>query len=89
MLRFQFEEYRPAKPIWGWIIVITASILTLSWGMVSHMAVPEVVRQWDFGAIPDAPGQTAFSTVPPPDVPVAPPQIELPPDYVAQDANDR
>jgi hypothetical protein len=51
MLRFEFEEYRPARPFWGWVIVITASVLTLSWGMVSHMAVPEVVRQWDFGAV--------------------------------------
>jgi len=57
--------------------------------MVSHMAVPEVVRQWDFGAMPDAPGQTTFSTVPPPDVRVVPPQIELPPDYANQDVNDR
>jgi len=89
MWRFEYEEYRSAGPIWGWVIVITLAVLTLSWGMVTHMAVPEVVRQWDFGAVPDAPGESAFSTVPPPYVLVVPPQIELPPDHAGQDVNDR
>ena len=89
MLRLEYEEYKPSGPVQGWIIVIVTAILTLSWGMVTHMAVPEVVRQWDFGAVPDAPGESAFSTVPPPYVLVVPPQIELPPDHAGQDVNDR
>lgn len=78
MLRYQLEEYKPARPIWGWIIVIVLAILTLSWGMIMHMAVPDVPRQWDFGVVPDAPGESAFSTVAPPRARTVPPQIELP-----------
>jgi hypothetical protein len=77
MLRYQLEEYEPAKPFWGWIIVIVLSVLTLSWGMITHMAVPDVERHWDFGSVPDAPGESAFSTVPPPRAPEVPLQIEL------------
>ncbi len=88
MPRFEYEEYRSGGPMWGWVIVIILAFLTLSWGMVTHMAVPEVVRQWDFGAVPDAPGESVFSTVPPPRVREAPPQIELPPDYAGRDVND-
>lgn len=78
MIRYQLEEYKAAKPIWGWIIVIVLSILTLGWGMITHMAVPDVERHWDFGAVPDAPGQSAFSTVAPPRERLVPPQIESP-----------
>jgi len=88
MIRYQLEEYKVAKPIWGWLIVIVVSILTLSWGMVAHMAVPEVVRQWDFGTVPDAPGESAFSTVPPPRAPEVPAQIELLPELVAEEAQE-
>ena len=84
MFRYQLEEYKPLQPIWGWIIIIVISVLTLSWGMITHMAVPEVVRQWDFGTVPDAPGESAFSTVPPPLAREVPPQIELPPESVAR-----
>ncbi len=78
MLQYQLEEYKAARPIWGWIIVIVLAILTLSWGMITHMAGPDVQRQWDFGQVPDAPGQSPFSTVSPPRERTAPPQIELP-----------
>jgi hypothetical protein len=80
MIRLEYEEYRSTGPVQGWIIVIVTSILTLTWGMVTHMAVPEVVRHWDFGAVPDTPGMSIYSTVPPAPGPAAAPQIELPPD---------
>jgi hypothetical protein len=92
MIRYELEEYKPAPPTWGWVIIITLSVLTLGWGMVAHMAVPDVERQWDFGVVPDAPGESAFSTVPPPRARVVPPQVELlpsqarPPDDTNRDA---
>jgi len=78
MIRYQFEEDKTVRPIWGWIIVIVLSILTLVWGMITHMAVPDVQRHWDFGVVPDAPGESAFSTVAPPRERTAPLQIESP-----------
>ena len=90
MIRLEYEEYRPTGPVQGWIIVIVTAILTLSWGMVTHMAVPEVVRHWDFGAVPDAPGISIYSTVGPIQGQVVPPQIELPPNLQSsKKAGDR
>ncbi|OHB64046.1 MAG: hypothetical protein A2Y76_02710 [Planctomycetes bacterium RBG_13_60_9] len=51
------------------------------------MAVPDVPRQWDFDVLPDTPGSSPYSTLPPPDVSPVPPQIELPPDYVKPPGN--
>jgi len=79
MIRLEYEEYKPAGPVQGWAIVIVTAILTLSWGMVTHMAVPEVVRHWDFGTVPDTPGVSTYGTVRPVLGPSVPPQIELPP----------
>ncbi len=86
MLRLEYEEYKSARPLQGWLIVIITAFLTLSWGMVTHMAVPEVVRHWDFGEVPDAPGQSIYSTAKPPSAPAAAQQIELPPDLEGKKA---
>jgi hypothetical protein len=50
--------------------------------MVTHMAVPEAPRHWDFDTLPDTPALSPYSTVPPPRAKVAPLQIEMPPEYV-------
>jgi hypothetical protein len=87
MITHQYEEYKPVGRVWTWLAILLLAVITLSWGMVTHMAVPDVPRYWDFGAVPDAPGESPFSTAPPPRAKAAPPQIELPPDYAGQDVN--
>jgi hypothetical protein len=84
MITRQYEEYKPIRQIWAWPAIILLSIMTMGWGMVMHMAVPEVVRHWDFGVLPDTPGQSAYATLPPPDRKVVPPQIELPADLLPE-----
>jgi uncharacterized membrane protein len=87
MITHQYEEYKPVRQVWTWLAILLLAVITLGWGMVTHMAVPDVPRHWDFDTLPDTPGLSPYSTVPPPHVRVAPPQVELPPDYAGQDVN--
>jgi hypothetical protein len=78
MITHQYEEYKPVHWLWAWLAVILLAILTASWGMITHMAVPDIARHWDFGVLPDTPGISPYSTLPPPEVSPVPPQIDLP-----------
>ncbi len=78
MITHQYEEYKPIRPIWSWLAIILLAILTGTWGMMTHMAIPEAARQWDFDVLPDTPGISPYSTLPPPEVAPVPPQIDLP-----------
>ncbi len=82
MITHQYEEYKPVGPLWSWLAIILLALLIMSWGMVTHMAIPDVPRQWDFDVLPDTPGISPYATLPPPEVVPVPPQIELPPTYV-------
>jgi hypothetical protein len=78
MITHQYEEYKPVHWLWAWLAVILLAILTASWGMITHMAVPDIARHWDFDVLPDTPGISPYSTLPPPEVSPVPPQIDLP-----------
>ncbi len=78
MITYQYEQYKPIRQVWSWLAIILLAILTGTWGMITHMAVPDVVRHWDFGVLPSTPGISPYSTVPPPRVSPVPPQIDLP-----------
>lgn len=80
MIKFEYEQYRPVRQIWAWLAVFFLSVSTMAWGMIGHLLVREGPRRWDFGSLPDTPGQSVFSTVQPPEGEVVPPQIQLPPD---------
>ena len=79
MIAHEYEEYKPVRQIWTWLIIILLAVITMGWGMVTHMAVPEVARHWDFDVLPDTPASSPYATQPPPRVSPVPPQIELPP----------
>ena len=78
MITHQYEELKHVRQIWSWLAIILLAILTGAWGMVTHMAIPDVVRQWDFDVLPDTPGISPYSTLPSPEVLPVPPQIDLP-----------
>jgi hypothetical protein len=78
MITHEYEEFEPVRQIWTWFIILTLAALTLSWAMVTHMAVPDVARHWDFDVLPDTPGISIYSTLAPPEVSPVPPQIDLP-----------
>jgi hypothetical protein len=76
MITHEYEEFKPVQQIWTWLIVLLLAIITLGWAMATHMAVPEVTRQWDFDVLPDTPAASVYSTVAPPRVTGVPPQME-------------
>jgi hypothetical protein len=76
MITHEYEEFKPVRQIWTWLIVILLAVITLSWGMATHMAVPDVPRQWDFDTLPDTPASSPYSTVLPPRELNVPAQIE-------------
>lgn len=85
MIKYEYEQYKPFRQIWAWLTVFGLSAITLTWGMVGHHLVREGPRHWDYGTHPDTPGLSVFTTQPPPQVEVAPPQIELPSGRAVED----
>jgi hypothetical protein len=76
----EYEELTLISSFWSWVILILFTALILSWGMFVEMMVGVSPPQWDFGVLPDAPSQSAYSTsLPPSDVNV-PYQIHRIPD---------
>lgn len=85
MITYQYEQYKQVGRVWTWLAIVLLAVVTLGWGMVTHMAVPDVPRHWDFGTLPDTPGQSVYATMPPPPQrEVVPPQIRLPPDRLTE-----
>jgi hypothetical protein len=76
----EYEELTIISSFWSWVILIVFAALILGWGMFAEMIVTTAPSQWDFGVLPDAPSQSAYSTsLPPADVNV-PYQIHRIPD---------
>lgn len=55
------EKYLPS-PFWGWLILVLFSASLLGFGMWLMMSIPDVPRQWNFGAYPDTPAESVYST---------------------------
>ena len=63
MITYQYEQYKPVRQVWTWLAILLLAVATLGWGMVTHMAIPDVPRHWDFDTLPDTPGQSVYATV--------------------------
>jgi hypothetical protein len=86
MITYQYEQYKPVRLIWTWLAILLLAVVTLGWGMTTHMAVPDLPRHWDFGTLADTPGQSAYATASGPSQRMAvPPQIQLPPGLAARE----
>jgi hypothetical protein len=79
MILHRYEQFKSVRPLWTWLAILLLAVLTLGWAMMTHMAVPDVPRQWDFGVLSDTPGSAAPSTSVPPVLAPAPPQVAFPP----------
>ncbi len=71
-----YEEYTPTKPLTSWLLILGISAAILALGMFLHNKIPDTPRTWDFGALPDTPGQSAYSTLEPKLRELAPLEIE-------------
>lgn len=58
----QFEENKPIGPFWGWAMVCLLTGAIIGWCMFLMMMLDDPARQWDFGALPDVPAQSVYST---------------------------
>jgi len=67
------EEAESASACWHWVIVLAASALVVGWGLLIYGLVKDRDRAWDFGALPDTPAESIYSTQPVPQ-PEAPPR---------------
>jgi hypothetical protein len=76
----EYEEETHLSAAASWTILIVFTALIMSWGMFVKTIVATGPAQWDFGALPDTPSQSAYSTVPPPPDIKIPYQIQRIPD---------
>jgi hypothetical protein len=70
------EEQKGEKGSLGlWIIVCGLSLAFLAYGLIAFLAIGDKGPPgWDFGAIPDTPGKSSFSTAA--DQSVSPERVE-------------
>jgi hypothetical protein len=88
MAQEQFEEYRVVRgKIMGWVLLVIFSALVMGWGMFIHMMVPDIPRTWDFGALPDTPGISVYSTIVPVSKEPPPRQLEPLPERIPWERN--
>ena len=45
-----------------WVIVFAICVGLVAWGVVNWFFVREGPRSWDYGALPDVPGQSVYSS---------------------------
>ncbi len=72
----RYEEFKVVSNFWGWVILIVFATAILGSGMIFHMSIREVPREWDFGILPDTPAKSIYSTKEPQKGGIAPRQIE-------------
>jgi len=60
------EETEDSVAVRYWLIVLVASALVVAWGLLIYFTVRDRPREWNFEALPDAPGESIYSTVAPP-----------------------
>ena len=70
-----FEEYRGISMFWSWTLIVVLCAAILLWGLMNYALVRDTPRQWDFGILPDAPGQSIYSSAQTPRKGPAPPQL--------------
>ncbi|WP_243438486.1 hypothetical protein [Fundidesulfovibrio soli] len=57
-----YEEYTPTSSCTAWSIVLGVSFAVLALGMFLHTRISDPPRTWDFGALPDTPAESVYST---------------------------
>lgn len=89
----QFEENKQTTRFWSWVLLLAFCAAILAWGFFIYFSVPDRTppwtggpypRDWNFDAFGDAPGQSPYSTVPPPLGPTTRRLIAPPPIYQGQ-----
>jgi hypothetical protein len=61
-----YEEYHELPPRWGWLLIVLLCLALIAWGLVNYAVVRDRQRQWDYGALPETPSSSVFTTSQPP-----------------------
>jgi hypothetical protein len=72
------QESHALRPIWAWIIIFGVAGAVVGWGLLNYAVIRDPQRHWNFGQLPDTPGESIYSTEPMKAAPGGR-QIELPP----------
>ncbi|MBE3070153.1 MAG: hypothetical protein IMZ66_07935 [Planctomycetes bacterium] len=80
------DETRGTGNRLAWAIIIAFAAAIVVWGLLNYVLIPDAPRRWDFGQLPDTPGESVYSAAPPPPA-GPPPQIPTLPE--AQPKSDR
>jgi hypothetical protein len=57
-----YDEESELPPLWGWLIIIAFSASIMAFGWLMYLIIPDATRQWDFGALPDTPAESIYSS---------------------------
>lgn len=58
----QEDEHLTISESTGWWLVALLCLAIVAVGLLIYKSIPDAPRDWDFGALPDAPGQSVYST---------------------------
>ena len=61
--------------LYAWAVVIGLCVAIILWGLLHYALIRDRVRAWDFGALPDVPSESVYSSAKPPAGQPAPRQI--------------
>ena len=73
---------QPKSNLRGWVLVLALSAGIIVWGLANFLLVRDAPRRWDYGALPDAPGQSIYSSEAAPPGALVPRQVPALPEAV-------
>jgi hypothetical protein len=74
-IRPKHEEFTDFPNFLGWILLFALSVVILGWGMLIMMVIMDRPRDWNFGALPQTPAESFYTTELPQQPAKAPEQI--------------
>ena len=75
-----YEEYHELSAPWGWLLLVLLCLALIGWGLLNYAAVRGGERQWDYGALPETPASSVFTTSEPKSLTTTERQVEPLPD---------
>ena len=73
----EYEEHHHLPTLWGWVAIVALCLALIGWGLANYALVKDAPRQWDYGALPQTPASSIYSTTEPPAK--APPRRQIAP----------
>jgi hypothetical protein len=72
----EYEEYHELRAPWDWALMLLLCLSLIGWAFFNYLLVRNAPRQWDYGAVPEAPASSIYTTNRPPAEPSPQNQIE-------------